>query len=82
MRTHTPSLTLTHPHTPSHILTLTSSYRTFAYKTLKDRMPKIVTQVIDTVNREESNLFTKYGEVCECVMCVISDPLYRLERRM
>ncbi len=43
---------------------LPPSHRTFAYKTLIDRMPKILTQVIDTVHREERSLLDKHGEVC------------------
>ena len=37
--------------------------RTFAYLTLKDRMPLILTQVIDTVNREEKVTAREHGQV-------------------
>ena len=37
--------------------------RTFAYVTVKDRMPRILTQVIDTVHKEEANMKAQYGEV-------------------
>ena len=37
--------------------------RTFANLTLKDRMPRILTQVVDTVNREEKNLVKQHLEV-------------------
>ena len=37
--------------------------RTFAYVTLKDRMPRILTQVIDTVNKEEAKMNALYGTV-------------------
>ena len=37
--------------------------RTFAHLTVKDRMPRILTQVIDTVNQEEKNVFKTHGEV-------------------
>ena len=37
---------------------------TFAHVTLRDRMPRILTQVIDTVNKEESVMNKKFGQVC------------------
>ena len=37
--------------------------RTFAYHTLKDRMPRILTQVVDTFNREEKTVAASHGEV-------------------
>ena len=37
--------------------------RTFAYVTVKDRMPRILTQVIDTVHKEEGKMKEQYGEV-------------------
>ncbi len=37
--------------------------RTFAYRTLKDRMPRILTQVIDTINREEKQVSQEHQEV-------------------
>ena len=37
--------------------------RTFAYLTLKDRMPLILTQVIDTVNRQEKVTAGDHGQV-------------------
>jgi hypothetical protein len=58
--------------------------RTFAYVTVKDRMPRILTQVIDTVHKEEANMKAQYGEVsylydhphrtvtlvtCTCTLC-------------
>lgn len=44
-------------------MNLLYNYRTFAYLTLKDRMPRILTQIIDTVNREEKNVAKEHGEV-------------------
>ena len=37
--------------------------RTFAYVTLKERMPKVLTQVIDTIHREERSVASQFGEV-------------------
>ena len=47
-----------------HILFKTF-YRTFAYLTVKDRMPRILTQVVDTVNREEKTISDAHGVVRE-----------------
>ena len=38
-------------------------HRTFAYVTLKERMPKVLTQVIDTIHREEKSIYSQFGEV-------------------
>eukprot|EP00731_Ephydatia_muelleri_P036237 Em0221g2a len=35
---------------------------TFAYVTLKERMPKVLTQVIDTIHREEKSIYSQFGE--------------------
>lgn len=35
----------------------------FAYVTIKDRLPQILTKVIDTVHRHKNTFFEKYGEV-------------------
>lgn len=37
--------------------------RTFAHVTVKDRMPRILTQVIDTVHKEEGRMKDQFGEV-------------------
>ncbi|XP_058796917.1 damage-control phosphatase ARMT1-like [Phymastichus coffea] len=35
--------------------------RSFAFKTIKDRLPVILTQIIDTLSREKDNITQKYG---------------------
>ena len=47
----------------THTLDFLCVCRTFAYVTVKDRMPRILTQVIDTVHKEEANMKAQYGEV-------------------
>jgi len=37
--------------------------RSFAYLTIKDRTPQILTKVIDTLHRHKSEFFEKHGEV-------------------
>jgi len=37
--------------------------RTFAHVTLKERMPRILTQAIDTIHREQERVYTQHGEV-------------------
>jgi len=37
----------------------------FAYPTVKDRMPVILTKVIDTVFRKKSDIRLEFGEVSE-----------------
>ena len=39
------------------------SYRSFAYITLKDRLPVILTKIIDTLSRNKEDIVEKYGEV-------------------
>lgn len=39
------------------------SYRSFAYITLKDRLPVILTKIIDTLSRNKEDIAEKYGEV-------------------
>ncbi|EDL03587.1 RIKEN cDNA 1700052N19, isoform CRA_c [Mus musculus] len=34
----------------------------FAYLTIKDRTPQILTKVIDTLHRHKSEFFEKHGE--------------------
>lgn len=55
---------------------------TFAYVTLKERMPKILTQVIDTVHREEASMNEKYGEAgtedVKTVLSTLSELRYNL----
>ena len=46
------------------------STRTFAYVTLKERMPRVLTQVIDTIHREEKTLCSQYGEVSNVLSIV------------
>uniref|UniRef100_A0A672KGW2 Sugar phosphate phosphatase n=1 Tax=Sinocyclocheilus grahami TaxID=75366 RepID=A0A672KGW2_SINGR len=36
--------------------------RSFAYLTLRDRLPTILTKVIDTLHRNKDNFFKEYGE--------------------
>lgn len=35
----------------------------FAYLTVRDRLPTILTKVIDTIHRNKNNFFEKHGEV-------------------
>uniref|UniRef100_A0A8C0H3V9 Uncharacterized protein n=1 Tax=Chelonoidis abingdonii TaxID=106734 RepID=A0A8C0H3V9_CHEAB len=35
----------------------------FAYFTIKDRLPQILTKVIDTLHRHKNEFFEEYGEV-------------------
>lgn len=58
----------------THPLWIFSECRTFAYVTVKDRMPRILTQVIDTVHKEEGRMKEQYGEVS---YVSISSPIYR-----
>ncbi len=37
--------------------------RSFAYLTVRDRLPTILTKVIDTLHRNKDNFFKEYGEV-------------------
>lgn len=37
--------------------------RSFAYITIKDRTPQILTKAIDTLHRHKSEFFEKHGEV-------------------
>lgn len=39
------------------------SYRSFAYITIKDRLPVILTKIIDTLSRNKENIAEIYGEV-------------------
>uniref|UniRef100_A0A673H5L6 Uncharacterized protein n=1 Tax=Sinocyclocheilus rhinocerous TaxID=307959 RepID=A0A673H5L6_9TELE len=36
--------------------------RSFAYLTVRDRLPTILTKVIDTLHRNKDNFFKEYGE--------------------
>lgn len=38
-------------------------YRSFAFHTVKERMPVIITKLIDSLVREKENLAKQYGEV-------------------
>ena len=49
--------------------------RTFAYVTVKDRMPRILTQVIDTVNKEEAKMNALYGTVSYRIILILSSPI-------
>jgi hypothetical protein len=37
--------------------------RSFAYLTMKDRAPQILTKAIDTLHRHKNEFFEKHGEV-------------------
>lgn len=37
--------------------------RSFAYLTIRDRLPTILTKVIDTIHRNKNKFFEEYGEV-------------------
>ncbi|XP_048344664.1 damage-control phosphatase ARMT1 isoform X2 [Sphaerodactylus townsendi] len=39
-----------------------SLYRSFAYDTIKDRLPQILTRVIDTLHRHRNEFFEEHGE--------------------
>lgn len=47
----------------SNIMRVTLFSRSFAYLTIKDRIPQILTKVIDTLHRHKSEFFEKHGEV-------------------
>lgn len=49
----------------THCLLISSyvSYRSFAYITIKDRLPVILTKIIDTLSRNKENIAEIYGEV-------------------
>lgn len=38
-------------------------HRSFAYMTVKDRLPTILTKVIDTIHRNKNKFFEEHGEV-------------------
>ncbi|KAM3603366.1 uncharacterized protein V6R79_020852 [Siganus canaliculatus] len=42
--------------------TLQMPFRSFAYFTVKDRLPTILTKVIDTIHRNKNKFFEEYGE--------------------
>lgn len=37
--------------------------RSFAYLTIRDRLPTILTKVIDTIHRNKNKFFEEYGKV-------------------
>lgn len=37
--------------------------RSFAYLTVKDRLPTILTKVVDTIHRNKNKFFEEHGEV-------------------
>ena len=46
--------------------------RTFAHVTVKDRMPRILTQVIDTVHKQEGRMKDQFGEVGIIILILYS----------
>lgn len=50
-------------HFPYHMIFSFYLHRSFAYKTLKDRLPIIVTGVIDGMSRNKESIIQKYGPV-------------------
>ncbi|KOC60655.1 UPF0364 protein C6orf211 like protein [Habropoda laboriosa] len=42
---------------------LSGIYKRFAYITIKDRLPVILTKIIDTLSRNKENIADKYGEL-------------------
>lgn len=38
-------------------------YRSFAYKTIKDRLPVTLTHIIDQLARDKETLILEYGDV-------------------
>lgn len=48
---------------PMLVSYVTLSSRSFAYLTIKDRTPQILTKAIDTLHRHKSEFFEKHGEV-------------------
>lgn len=52
----------------SFIMTVLSFLcRSFAYLTVKDRMPTILTKVIDTIHRNKDKFLEEYGKVGCCI---------------
>lgn len=52
----------------SFIITVLSFLcRSFAYLTVKDRMPTILTRVIDTIHRNKDKFLEEYGKVGCCI---------------
>lgn len=51
------------PPVGSDEISLMFLYRSFAYLTVKDRLPTILTKVIDTIHRNKNKFFEEYGEV-------------------
>lgn len=50
--------------TPSTQLTIFYlKYRTFAYKTVTERMPRILAQVVDALNKLEASIRERHGDV-------------------
>lgn len=47
----------------STFMAMSFLYRSFAYLTVKDRLPTILTKVIDTIHRNKNKFFEEYGEV-------------------
>uniref|UniRef100_A0A8C9NCW0 Uncharacterized protein n=1 Tax=Serinus canaria TaxID=9135 RepID=A0A8C9NCW0_SERCA len=48
----------------------------FAYFTIKDRLPQILTRVIDTLHRHKNEFFEEHGEVrVRSVFFLMSIPL-------
>lgn len=53
----------------SVITVLSFLFRSFAYLTVKDRMPTILTKVIDTIHRNKDKFLEEYGKVgCYCTV--------------
>lgn len=45
-------------------------FRGFAYTTIKDRLPVILTKVIDGLSRDKESITQEYGEVSENINLV------------
>lgn len=50
--------------------------RSFAYLTVRDRLPTILTKVIDTIHRNKNKFFEEYGEVRAVVNQLNSSCIY------
>jgi hypothetical protein len=45
--------------------------RSFAYETIKDRLPLIVTRIVDFLARHRANISKEYGDVSDVVFFLL-----------
>uniref|UniRef100_A0A8C7EHV6 Uncharacterized protein n=1 Tax=Nothoprocta perdicaria TaxID=30464 RepID=A0A8C7EHV6_NOTPE len=48
---------------PGFLAAVGAGELSFAYVTIKDRLPQILTKVIDTLHRHKNEFFEEHGEV-------------------